>query len=90
MRTTVTIEPDVARMLDDYARRTRKSFKETLNDAVRMGLGRAHESTAPKDFVIEAKPMGLRAGIDGGKLNTLLDDLEAEAFLSKQSSPASQ
>jgi hypothetical protein len=55
-----------------------------------MGLGRAHESTAPKDFVIEAKPMGLRAGIDGGKLNTLLDDLEAEAFLSKQSSLASQ
>ncbi len=90
MRTTVTLEPDVARMLDDYARRTRKSFKETLNDAVRLGLGRANEPTAQRDFVIEAKPMGLRAGIDGGKLNTLLDDLEAETFLSKQSSPLSQ
>ena len=90
MRTTVTLEPDVARMLDDYARRTRKSFKETLNDAVRLGLGRANEPTAQRDFVIEAKPMGLRAGIDGGKLNTLLDDLEAEKFLSKQSSPPSQ
>jgi len=90
MRTTVTLEPDVARMLDDYARRTRKSFKETLNDAVRLGLSRVNEPTAPKDFVIDAKPMGLRAGIDGGKLNTLLDDLEAETFLSKQSSPPSQ
>ena len=90
MRTTVTLEPDVARMLDDYARRTRKSFKETLNDAVRLGLGRVNEPTAQRDFVIEAKPMGLRTGIDGGKLNTLLDDLEAETFLSKQSSPPSQ
>ncbi len=90
MRTTVTIEPDVARMLDDYARRTRKSFKETLNDAVRMGLGRVHEPTASQDFVIEAKPMGLKAGIDGGKLNSLLDDLEAEAFVSKQSSHVSR
>lgn len=90
MRTTVTLEPDVARMLDDYARRTRKSFKETLNDAVRLGLSRVNEPTAQRDFVIEAKPMGLRAGIDGGKLNTLLDDLEAETFLSKQSPTPSQ
>lgn len=90
MRTTVTLEPDVARMLDDYARRTRKSFKETLNDAVRLGLGRVNEPTTQKDFVIEAKPMGLRAGIDGGKLNTLMDDLEAETFLSKQSPTPSQ
>ena len=90
MRTTVTIEPDVARMLDDHARRTRKSFKETLNEAVRMGLGRVYQSTAPKDFVIEARPMGLRAGIDSGKLNTLLDDLDAETFLLKQFPPVSQ
>ena len=90
MRTTVTLEPDVARMLDDYARRTRKSFKETLNDAVRLGLSRVNEPTAQRDFVIEAKPMGLRAGIDGGKLNTLMDDLEAETFLSKQSPTPSQ
>ena len=39
MRTTVTLEPDVARLLNDQARRTRRSFKETLNAVVRFGLG---------------------------------------------------
>jgi hypothetical protein len=55
MRTTVTLEPDVARLLDDHARRTRKSFKETLNAAVRLGLGRVSEFPLAPDFTIEAR-----------------------------------
>ncbi len=83
MRTTVTLEPDVARLLNEQARRTRKSFKDTLNAAVRMGLGRISENRAPKSFIIEARPMHLKAGVDAGRLNSLLDDLEAENFLAK-------
>jgi len=63
MRTTVTLESDVARMLDDHARRTRKSFKETLNHAVGLGLSRASDPAADADFVIKASDMGLRSGI---------------------------
>jgi hypothetical protein len=83
MRTTVTLEPDVARLLNDQARRTRKSFKETLNAAVRMGLGRISESRAPRSFTVEARPMHLKAGVDSGRLNSLLDDLEAGTFPAK-------
>ena len=81
MRTTVTLENDVARMLDDQARRTRKSFKETLNEAVRLGLGRASNLAADSEFVIEAREMGLRSGIDGGRFNSLLDEMDADMFL---------
>ena len=77
MRTTVTLEPDVARLLNDHARQTRKSFKETLNDAVRLGLSRISENTG--DFTIDARPMKLKAGHDGDRFTTLLDDLEADA-----------
>jgi len=83
MRTTVTLEADVARLLNDQARRTRKTFKETLNAAVRKGLGQACESDASSPFIIEARPMHLKTGMDAGKFNSLLDDLEAEHFASK-------
>jgi len=86
MRTTVTLEPDVARLLSEHARQTRKSFKETLNAAVRSGLGRGTASSEDRDFTIEARPMQIKAGVDAGRFNSLLDDLDAEAFLVKNRS----
>lgn len=83
MRTTVTLEPDVARLLNDHARRTRKSFKETLNTAVRLGLRRTSASPATQPFTIEARPMGLKAGVDDRRFGALLDELEADAFIAK-------
>jgi hypothetical protein len=83
MRTTVTLEPDVARLLSEHARQTRKSFKETLNAAVRSGLGRVTASSGDQEFTIEARPMRIKAGVDAGRFNSLLDDLDAEAFLEK-------
>lgn len=80
MRTTVTLDPDVARMLNDQAARSRKSFKETLNAAVRLGLSRSDDAKTSAPFVIEARPMALRAGVDPVRLNSLLDDMETEHF----------
>jgi len=82
MRTTVTLEPDVARLLDDHAKRTRKSFKETLNAAVRLGLRRVSE-TSTQEFTIEARPMLLKAGLDAGRFNSFLDELDTDAFIEK-------
>lgn len=87
MRTTVTLDPDVARMLNDQAARSRKSFKETLNTAVRLGLSRSDDAKTSPPFVIEARPMGLRAGVDPVRLNSLLDDMETERFTEKSANP---
>ena len=83
MRTTVTLESDVARLLTDQARRTRQSFKETLNAAVRLGLSRGSESSAGVRFALEAQAMRLKAGLDSGHLNSLLDELATDAFIDK-------
>lgn len=83
MRTTVTLEPDVARLLNDQARRSRKSFKETLNAAVRSGLGRVSAAGGNREFTLEARPMRLKAGVDAGRFNALLDDLDTDAFIGK-------
>ena len=83
VRTTVTLEEDVERMLREAMHRSRKTFKQTLNAALRTGLsGRAAQSKA-KRFVVKARPMGLRAGIDPASFNKLADDLEVDAFLGK-------
>ena len=43
MRTTVTLDPDVEELLRQAMRERGASFKETVNFAVRQGLGRVPE-----------------------------------------------
>jgi hypothetical protein len=83
MRTTVTLDKDVERLLRDAMRRAQKSFKQTLNAAVRSGLtGRPARTKAGK-FVVKPRPMGLRAGLDPASLNKLADELEMDGVLAK-------
>ena len=87
MRTTVTLDKDVERMLKDAMHRLRRSFKETLNDAVRAGLRGTTSGAKCAPFVVEAQPMGLRTGFDPAGFNKLADELEAEAFVAESTEP---
>ena len=84
MRTTVTLEEDVERMLKDEMHRSRQSFKETLNAVLRSGLmlGRS-KSSRRVPFKVKARALGLRAGIDSTSFNKLADELELDAVLAK-------
>jgi hypothetical protein len=83
MRTTVTLDKDVERLLRDAMHRTRGGFKQTLNAAIRAGLGPKSTTTARRPFVLKARPMGLQAGFDPAGFNKLADDLEVDAMLQK-------
>lgn len=82
MRTTLTLEPDLARRLKELAHRRRSSFKETVNDVLRRGLT-VQDASARRGprFSVEPHEGGFRPGIDPGKLNQLLDQLDAEDLL---------
>lgn len=81
MRTTVTLDPDVEQLLRDAMQQRRQSFKEALNQAIRAGLsGSGGLGVADRPFTLHPQPMGLRAGIDSGRLNQLADELESDAF----------
>lgn len=88
MRPKVPLEKDVERLLRDAMHRSRKSFKQTLNAALRAGLSSRTEPPRRKRFVVKARAMGLRPGIDPAGLNRLADGLEIDAFCSKQVSGA--
>lgn len=86
MRTTVTIEPDLAAKLKELAHRRRASFKATLNDVVRRGLAAQSEAKRLAPFVVEPHAGGFRPGIDPARLNQLLDQLDADDFVAESSS----
>ncbi len=88
MRTTVTLEPDVAAKLKELAHRRRASFKETLNDVLRKGLSsQAGTREPPERYVVEAHAGGFRPGIDPSKLNQLVDELEVGDFVADERPP---
>jgi len=78
----VTLDPDVEKLLRDAMERGRKSFKQALNDAIRLGLEGRGGGEEP-EFVVTARPLGLRAGIDPARLQEVDDDVEVEEFLGK-------
>jgi hypothetical protein len=90
MRTTVTLDKDVERMLREAMHRSRKSFKEALNAGLRAGLGGKPAASASAPFVVKARSLGLRAGFDPTGFNKLADDLEVDAFLKKAGKPAAK
>ena len=78
MRTTVTLDPDVADKLQRLAHARRASFKETLNDVLRRGLAGQSGASASKPFRVRPHASGLRPGIDPQRLNQLVDQLAAD------------
>ena len=83
MRTTLTIDPDVEMLIQREMRRTERSMKAVVNDALRLGLGMRGKPPRPPRFKVEPHPFGLKAGIDADRLNQLVDELESEELARK-------
>ena len=83
MRTTLTLDDDLAGLLKRRAHELGIPFKEVVNRTIRAGLGEASAvrphpvpKTIPHSF-------GFRPGIDLDKLGQFVDELETEAFVEK-------
>lgn len=83
MRTTVTLEPDLAKKIRVLAHRRKLSFKRVLNEVIRRGLTSPDRPEAETRFTVQPHAGGFRPGIDPGKLNQLVDQLEVEEFIAK-------
>jgi len=79
MRTTVTLDDDVAAQLEREMRRTGKSFKRALNDSLRAGLALRKSAALPAPFVVEARALGLVPGLDYANVGELLEVAEGPA-----------
>jgi hypothetical protein len=83
MRTTLTLDDDLAGLLKRRARELGIPFKEAVNRTIRAGMGEAaatRRHPAPKTI---SHSFGFKPDIDLDKLGQLADELEAEAFAEK-------
>jgi hypothetical protein len=81
MRTTVTLDPDVAAQLRRAARERDVSFKVALNDAVRAGLDAA--SIPARPYHLATKRLGVRPGVDLDRALRLAGELEDAEIVRK-------
>jgi hypothetical protein len=63
MRTTLTLDEDVAAKLKDLCRRTGESLRTVLNRVLRDGLNVARARAPLKPFRVEARALGLLLGV---------------------------
>jgi hypothetical protein len=81
MRTTVTLDPDVAAKLRAVSRERGVSFKAALNEAVRAGLDGGRPSARP--YQVRSRPLGVRQGVDLDKALSLAGEMEDAEILRK-------
>jgi hypothetical protein len=58
MRTTLTIEKDVAARLEAEARRSGRPFNDVANECLRQGLAQRWPARAPSRFSVKARDFG--------------------------------
>ena len=84
MRTTLTIEPDVATGLQSVMSRRKLTLNKAVNETLRQGLSQAAVAKVPRFKVRAHGCGGFQQGVDPAKLGHLADDLESKEFLRKR------
>lgn len=80
MRTTLTLDDDVAAKLEAEARRTGLSFKETINTMLRIGLAAKRGKLPRPAFKVKPLPLVPRdANLSFDNIEALLDQVEGPA-----------
>jgi hypothetical protein len=77
VRTTITLDEDVAAKLRSLSRRSGRAFREVVNDVLRRGLARPSESRGRSPFCIVARDLGARRpGVSLDNVAELIEQVE--------------
>ena len=78
MRTTLTIDDDIAKLVEQEVKRSGDSFKGTVNRLLLLGLTADDRNIERKPFVVTPIALGVGEMLDrhNGKVSALLDELE--------------
>jgi len=77
MRTTLTLDDDVASKLRAEARRSGRPFREVVNDMIRRGLMSRQRKSPAGPFRVTARDLGgLRPGYNIDNIGDLLERVE--------------
>lgn len=86
VRTTLTLDDDVADFLRAQSRLQEKPFKQIVNEVLRRGMAPGSPGPDRPPFRITPNHSRLVPGVDPLRLNELNDQLEAEDFAAESES----
>ena len=78
MRTTLTLDEDVAERTKILATKLKKPFKAVLNEALRKGLDLVEKPQKRRNYRTIPHKMGLREGLSIDNIQELLAQVEGE------------
>ena len=76
IRTTVTLDDDVAERVKRQSQARGTSFRETLNELLRLALANTEATPQPREFRIKATNMGYRPELNYDDIEGLLEKFE--------------
>jgi len=76
VRTTLSLDEDVAKLLNKEIRRNSMSFKQAVNHFLRIGLANSSHPNR-KPFTVTPRALGLPPGISYDNVGELLEALES-------------
>ena len=76
MRTTLSLDDDIAKLVEDEVRRSGDTFKGTVNRLLRQGLIASKNPEPRKRFVVTPRKMGLPPGLSYDSIPELLEKIE--------------
>ena len=84
MRTTLTIDDELVRILKDLAYRSGKSFKDVVNETLRAGLAGQNAIQNARPYKVRPSSLGgVNPGINLNKALQIADALEDEEIARK-------
>ena len=78
MRTTLTIDEDIAVRIRELRQQHGHSLKQVINRLLREGLRNSRRTPDAKPYRTNPQRLSLRPGFDAVGFNQLVDELEAE------------
>jgi hypothetical protein len=77
MRTTLTLDDDVAVKLKAESRRAGRSFRDVVNETLRRGLASQRTTASRRPFKVKVRDLGgLRPGLSLDNIGELLEQAE--------------
>jgi hypothetical protein len=77
MRTTITLDDDVEKKMDAEVRRRKgATFKDVVNETLRIGLLTKQDLKKAKPFKVKARSLGVRPALNYDNIGDLIEHLE--------------
>jgi hypothetical protein len=76
VRTTLSIDDDIAVLLEKEVRRSGKPFKVVVNNLLSLGLAQLRQPQPARRFKVKARPLGLPPGGNYDNIAGILEELD--------------